>query len=119
MSKELSKEEIRDIFLEQIIRSIDENTNSDEPTEKKLYALAFSILAMIDGMRGYIKNWVPVNIPLFILAPCPYKEDREYNIDRGEDYYPDNDDTKILCNISGELHDYFSEYMHDKNNPQK
>jgi hypothetical protein len=46
-----------------------------------------------------------MSLPAFILAPLPGKEDKQYHIDNEENYYPENHNANIKCDIAGGLHD--------------
>ncbi len=82
MSKEKTEEEVREEFLSQIRTYVEYWSNVNEyDTKRKLEGLAFSILNIIDGCTS---------LPGFILSPIINEEDRQYHIDNGEDYYPDD-----------------------------
>lgn len=69
-----------------------------ETLRERLESVVFSTLVIIDGRSG---------LPSFILAPDPHPDARQYNIDNGEDYYPENKEALALIkgDISGSLHD--------------
>ena len=93
MSREKTREECRDEFLDYIRALVkqcrnsryDDDTKADQPDEitYRLELLAFSILVAIDGESP---------LPAFILAPCSH---------------PENDESKVKCDIGGDLHDNF------------
>lgn len=95
-SREYTQEEVQDKFLAHV-RSLIKYWNSVEgqTTSEKLDGLAFSIMVAIDGGAG--------GLPSFVLAPFPHESDRQYHIDNGENYYPE--DPIVKCNIAGYLHD--------------
>ena len=100
MSKEKTEDEIRTEFLNHIRHLVNYWDKVDKPTSKeKLEGLAFSILAMLDGCSGDICG--------FIVAPSTHEDDKQYNIDNGEDYYPQNHETNVKGDIAGGLHDLF------------
>ncbi len=101
-SREKTAEEIKAEFLNHIRYLVKYwNDAPDRDCEGKLNGLAFSILGAIDG--------VTVGLPGFILAPLVHEDDKEYDIERGNDYYPENHDSDVKCDISGDLHDSFYE----------
>lgn len=67
--------------------------------EEQLDGLAFSILTMLDGCS--------MDLPGFIVAPYPHESDKEYAIDCGKKYYPQNLDIPVKGDIAGSLHDHF------------
>ena len=96
---EYTQDEIREQFLEHIRMLVKYWGNlENRTTEGKLDGLAFSILSMIDGSTM---------LPQFIVAPNSHPDDKQYYIENGEPYYPDNSDLDILGNISGSLHDSY------------
>ncbi len=102
MSKEKTEDEIRTEFLNYIRGLVTYWDKVDERSSKeKLEGLAFSILAMLDGVSGGICG--------FVVAPATHKDDKQYHIDNGEDYYPQNHENDVKCDISGVLHDLFHE----------
>ena len=100
MSKELSSEAIQGILFERIVRRIEHEKGNPGTEEEKLYSLAFGILAMLDGVAGYVKDGVPHSIPNFIVAPNPDLSDKAFHMGQGMDYYPENDASQIRGSIS-------------------
>ena len=98
MSQEKSKEEVRGEFIDNIKLLIDiwDNTTNETP-RSKLEGLAHSILTMLDGGSG--------NICGFIVAPLPHQDDKQYCIDNNKDYYPQNHESNVSCDIGGGLHE--------------
>lgn len=100
MSKEKSVEEIREEFLSHVHNLVDYWNNVDErSTKEKLSGLAFSILSTLDGCSA--------ELPSFIVAPLPHEDDKQYHINNGDDYYPENHNSNVNCDIAGELHELF------------
>jgi hypothetical protein len=100
-SREYSEEEIKEQFLEHIrmlVNYWDKDVSNKTQTER-LSALAFSILSTIDGCS--------VSLPAFILSPLPHKDDKEYAIEHGENYYPQNHKLAVKGDIAGGLHESF------------
>ncbi len=100
MSKEKTEDEIRTEFLNRIRAYVTEwDSNPLRTSKEKLNGLAFSILAMLDGVDPLICG--------FIVAPSTHEDDKQYNIDNGDDYYPQNHESDVKCDIAGGLHDLF------------
>ena len=96
--REYTQEEVQEMFLDKVRTMIDYWNNVEKETTKdKLEGLAHSILATIDGSAA--------DLPAFKLAPNPHPGDKEYCIDEGENYFPDNYHLVTNCNISGSLHE--------------
>lgn len=104
MSKEFTEEEVREKFLRKVNRLVTYwlNENSQPDVKEKLEGLAFSILSMIDGSQ--------LDLPGFILAPLPAEEDKDYCIENGEDYFPQNHSSNVKCDIAGGLHELLHKY---------
>ena len=98
-SREYTKEEVSAQFLRYINKNIQywENETGAPNSLSKLEGLAFSILVAIDGESSAL--------PKFILAPDPSPDDKEDSIENGRNYYPENYESNVKCNISGDLHD--------------
>lgn len=99
MSKEKTINEVRNEFLSHIKTLIDywEKVPNQNSIKDRLSGLAFSILATIDGCS--------MDLPSFILAPCPHEDDKQFNIEEGNDFYPENHNSNVNCDISGGLHE--------------
>jgi hypothetical protein len=101
----MSREKVSDEIAAELIENIRELISFWESTEnsslEKLNGLAFSILVALDGCSD--------NIPSFIIAPSPHPEDKQYNIERGNNYYPENHELEDYVNgdIGGSLHELF------------
>lgn len=92
MSKVKSKAEIRDEFLSHIKDLVNYWDSINDSNKGKLEGLAFSIMSTIDGVSG--------GFPCAIdLVMRPHEDDKQYNIDNGDDYIEDgtciNDDTML------------------------
>jgi hypothetical protein len=103
MSREYTKDEVREMFLSNLKGIVNYWAKLPDKTPKeKLEGLAFTILAEIDGSSS--------TIPTFILAPLPNEADKEYYIDKGKNYYPENHNSNVKCDIAGNLHHLWHEY---------
>lgn len=103
--REKTEDEVRQEFLEAIWSRINYWKNSDTYEVDKYEGLAFSILSLLDGES--------CDLPGFIVAPLPSSEDKEYYIDNGENYYPENHNSNVKCDIAGGLHELFDKYKHN------
>ena len=99
MSKEKTMEEVREEFLKHVASMINYWDTKVEGTPRyKLEGLAHSILATLDGCSG--------GMPGFNVSPYLHEDDKQYNIDRDKDYYPESD-----CDIAGSLHEILPYYF--------
>lgn len=105
-SREKTENEIREEFIVSV-KGLTSYWNKiqTKTTEEKLEGLAFSILSMLDGCSA--------GSPKFIVAPDPHPDDKEYHIDNEEDYYPENYNSDVKCDISGCLHELFCKLSND------
>ena len=96
MSKEYTKEEMRERFLNQVRSAITywSTTKLDPEYDNVKYrceGVAFSIMNILDsGM---------------LIIPAPHPEDKQYHIDNGEDYYPNPTQEMFDADIGGGLHE--------------
>ncbi len=113
---ELTEKQVRDQLLEHFWDIITHWEKSDgaPTTRDKLAGVVFSVLAALDGSS--------INIPRFIVAPSPHEEDKGYRTERGEDYFPENNDFEVVCNLGGSLHEHWHnrgrELGHIKSEPR-
>ena len=103
MSKEFTKQEVREKFLKHIGGLVKYWENQSTTSKDKLEGLSFSILAAIDGSA--------MALPSFILAPCPHPDDKKFHIDEESNYYAENHNSDIKCDIAGGLHELVHSYF--------
>lgn len=100
-SREWTRDEIREQFLTHVWNMIEywnsPNLPSSRSTRERLEGLTHSILTALDGCT--------MALPGFIVAPCPHPDDREYHIENGENWYPENDESQVNGDIGGGLHE--------------
>lgn len=97
--RQKTEDEVRNEFLNHVRHLVGYwHDVDDRNTIDKLNGLAFSILVAIDGESI---------LPGFILAPCPHKNDKKFDISEDRNYYPENHKSKVKCDIAGSLHDQF------------
>jgi len=103
MARELTKKEVRKRFLEQIRVYVDywEHEPRTPDIHGKLDGLVFSILNILDGTT---------NLPGFAVIPVPHETDKDYRIERGEDWYPPDNLPDDACDI---VYDKEDGYLHD------
>ena len=96
-SREYTQDEVRDMFLD-YVRGITEYWLElpNKTTKERMEGLAFSILTCLDG---------GTSLPGFIVAPAPHESDKEFHQDRGENWFPDNTESNVNCDIAGGLHE--------------
>lgn len=90
MPREKTKVEVQQDFIDRIWYLIEywEKESRAKTSRDKLEGLAHSILNTLDGCSM---------LPGFAVIPNPHPDDKQYYIENGEDWYPDNID------IGGEL----------------
>lgn len=100
-SREYTSEEVKQQFIEHVRGLVNywDRESIVQTQSERLQGLAFSILVAIDGCS--------TSLPAFVLAPSPHEDDKQYAIDNGDNYYPQNNELDIKCDISGDLHDSF------------
>ncbi|MFE4571359.1 hypothetical protein [Paenibacillus chitinolyticus] len=100
MSREKVADEIVAELIEHIRGQICLWESMDISSLDKLNGLAFSILVALDGDAD--------GVPGFIVAPRPHPDDKQFNKDRGINYYPENHqlDEEIKADIGGILHEH-------------
>ena len=96
MSRAYTKAEVR----EEILRYIKELEKywgglPDKTVAERLSGLSFSILTMIDGAT--------MDLPAMDLVLRPHPDDREFNINEGNNYYEDG----MVVSDDVHLHDFY------------
>jgi len=90
-SREYTKDEVIEKFLMHIWMMIDVWDDTPKHTTKeKMSGLVHSILATIDGEAA--------GLPAFNLEPMPHPNDKEFQKDHGENWFPRK------CQMAGGLH---------------
>ena len=98
MSRELTPKEAQDKFLDytESILQYWLNESRCSTQEERMRGLVYSILVTIDGEAA--------SLPAFKLVPLPHQDDKQFDIECGQDYYPTDVD------IAGDLHDIWNRY---------
>jgi hypothetical protein len=101
-AKEITKEEARYLLLKHFANLVNywENESSAKTSKEKLEGLLHSILVTLDGGSA--------GLPSYLLIPNPHPDDKQYSIENGYDYYPNQMD------ISGSFHDEIFKYLQNK-----
>jgi len=102
MPREYTKAEVRQKFLELVWSYINYWYHlPDKTCLDRMEGLAFGMLVILDG-----------GTPLsgFIVAPSPHAEDKQYLKDQGENWFPENHESTINCDIAGSLHELFHKF---------
>lgn len=99
MSHQYTEDEVREMFIHHVRDLIRYWAHPEraQSIPDRLSGLAFSILSTLDGSS--------CELPGFIVAPCPHPDDKAYHQNEGTDWFPENDDSKIECDIAGCLHE--------------
>lgn len=97
MSKPISKEDARAIFLDQIkaLCAFWASGEDKGSTLERCEGVAFSILNIFDGRSGFL--------PAHDIIVRPHPEDKQFCISQGSDYYEDG----ICINDDCHLHELF------------
>ena len=102
MSREFTTDEVRDRFLDHIRgliqywSTVELNADHDS-IEYRVSGVVHSLLTTLDGCS--------LELPGFIVAPCPHQSDKQFYLDKGENWYPENHDSKVSADIGGYLHE--------------
>lgn len=93
--------ECREKFLRHVWTLIEfwEKDSRAETVHAKMTGLAFSMLVMLDGGS--------VALASFSVCPSPHPDDKEYHRERGENWWPTDEDA---VDIAGSLHELFYQY---------
>ncbi len=99
--REYTTEEVREQFLDHIAHMIVywEQEGRAPTLREKMSGLAFSFLTTLDGGG---------DLPGFIVAPTPHESDRKYHQEQGENWYPENHESTVVCDIAADsLHEHW------------
>lgn len=102
MSRELTKDEVRERFLDYLAElSQYWNNVEDRTQQERLDGLVFSILSTLDGCSA--------ELPGFLVAPLPHEDDKEFRRAHYDDWYPENHqiEEQVNCDIAGGLHEQY------------
>jgi len=108
--REYTAAECRQMFLDQVRAYVyywarPETKVDPEPGRPEVYArvsgMAFSLLNILDGTSG---------LPAFLVCPSPHPDDKEYDREQGDNWWPEN--SEIEEKARGSLHQ--GGYLHDE-----
>lgn len=105
-SREITCDEVENEFVDRVWNLVEYWKKIEGGTvDEKVEGVAFSILTMLDGYSGGVG---------YVVAPLPHEDDKEFHLENGENYYPENHNSNVKCNISGCLHDLFGEKCRER-----
>lgn len=83
MCRELTVEEVRDLFIQQVRCVVDywAGNEREMPVKERCEGVAFSIMNIIDGTSC---------LPAFDLFVSPHESDKEFNKNNGDNWFPEN-----------------------------
>jgi len=82
MSREYTNKEIVEELIEGIKNSIAYWVDrTDKTNEEIIEGATHSVLCIFDGITS---------LPAFNISVSPHPDDKQYNIDNGDNYYPEN-----------------------------
>ena len=100
MPRELTTDEARKLFLDQVRRYVDywEKESRAPLVREKLEGLAFGILVILDGGSG--------GLPSFAVIPTPHESDKAYCESIGANWFRPAP-AELTGDIGGGLHEHF------------
>tara|TARA_Y100000310_G_scaffold109614_1_gene108012 strand:+ start:1796 stop:2101 length:306 start_codon:yes stop_codon:yes gene_type:complete len=100
MSREYTKKEVQGQFLGAALMDLSYWHNlPDKTCRERMEGLVFSFFVMLDGAT---------NMPAFKVIPEPHPDDKEFNIKRDVNWFPDD------CDIAGNLHEEWAKLFMEK-----
>ena len=103
MPREMTANEVRDAFMGHVRSLIDywsdlpdDACKDRDPKSWRVSGVVHSVLALLDGASV---------LPGFIVAPSPHPDDRQFHIDEGENWYPENRHADVKADIAGGVHE--------------
>jgi len=114
MSKPRAKTaiEVRAEFLQRLSDIVDHWLKAEGSERWRMEGAIHSILVTLEGNSG--------TMPGFIVAPKPHPDDREYHINRGENYFPESSlinrakDNDIVAGVPSLLNRDWNKYTKAK-----
>lgn len=100
-AKQMTEKEVRKKFIRHLIEIAQYWGSIEGKTiQEKVNGAIFSTLVTLDGESA--------DLPAFIVAPLPDPTDKEFQKSREENWYPENNNSNVVCDIGGTLHDTFA-----------
>lgn len=97
--RELTEDEVREKFIDLVWSYIRYWENlPDKTCNERVEGLAFGMLVILDGES---------TLPGFIVAPRPHPGDKDFHKSEGGNWYPENHESGVVCDIAGCLHELF------------
>jgi hypothetical protein len=98
--REWTVDEVRDKFLHQLRTYVQYwFTLPGRSLKDRFGGLAFSTLVLLDG---------GTDLPGFVVTPAPHPTDKDYNISRGANWFPESN---LEADIAGALHEKWHQYF--------
>lgn len=97
--RQYNQEEVRDLFLKkakQIAYFWANESRANDPLEK-IEGAFHSLFATIDGCS--------CGLPGFVLVPVGHEGDADWHRSQGENWFPRQDESLLVCDIGGFLHE--------------
>jgi hypothetical protein len=105
--RKLTENEVRKKFIHRLkTTAVYWDKVKGRTTLEKIEGAIFSTLVTLDGEA--------FDLPAFIVAPLPDKSDKEFCKNRGENWYPENHNSQVNCDIAGSLHEEFKMIKNSK-----
>lgn len=106
MSRQYTTDEVREKLLRHLAVIADywDTVVGPKDQRERIHGAVFSVLSTLDGSS--------IDVPGFIVAPRPHEDDKQYHIDNGNNWFPENHqlDDQIQSDIGGCLHELFHKY---------
>lgn len=103
MTRPYTKEEVIEQFMNKVWSSIRYWTTIPKKSiAGRISGFAFTLLAELDGCSA--------SLPKFIVAPDPHPDDRSFCESEEVEWFPENYENRIECDISGSLHEVFRNF---------
>jgi|CXWL01.1.fsa_nt_gi hypothetical protein len=108
MSRAYTEKEVKKMLFDTLWSYIDYwaetgKQQKNKPLREVLSGVVFSTLVILDGGAD--------GMPGFLLAPCPHEDDKDYHKENDKNWFPENNNHNLKCELGGGLHDEF--YKHD------
>jgi len=100
-----TQKEVQEMFMRQLWHMVDywEREERAKTSREKLEGFMHSMLVMLDGGSA--------DLPAFEVIPMPHKDDKQYHIDKGDNYYGVEDE-EVTVNGEDALHELMHTYGH-------
>lgn len=99
--RQYTEEEVRDLFLKKAkhIALYWANESRTPDVLEKIEGAFHSLFATMDGCS--------CGLPGFAIVPVCHESDADWHRDQGENWFPRQDESLLVCDIGGALHEYW------------